>query len=106
MPQRLSILASLALTLACNPHQSLASEPGRTLIWRCQPVYPYVAREMHVDGIVRLQVAIEPDGHVSRATSESGPTILANAAERAVLRWRYSPSLSESTAEVIVDFTR
>jgi periplasmic protein TonB len=63
------------------------------LIHRVQPVYPAVARTMHLSGMVQLRAIIGTDGRVRQMEVLSGHPILARAAVEAVNEWRYRPTL-------------
>lgn len=60
---------------------------------RVDPVYPDKAREMGLEGAVRLRVAIARDGTIEDVKALSGDPILAEAATDAVKQWRYRPIL-------------
>jgi len=63
------------------------------LIRRVEPIYPLIARNMHLSGSVRLRAIIATDGSVQNPEVLSGHPILARAAEDAVRQWRYRPTL-------------
>ena len=63
------------------------------LLFRVDPGYPTLARNQRVEGTVRLNVTIAADGSVRGVSVLDGPRLLVEAAEKAVLRWRYSPTL-------------
>jgi TonB family protein len=53
------------------------------------PQYPQEAKEEGIVGVVVLEVSVERDGHVSAARALRGSGVLARAAEKAALTWRY-----------------
>jgi TonB family protein len=55
------------------------------------PGYPEVARKAGVEGVVRLQVRLKPDGHIEVEKLLDGDTVLADAAIAAVKQWRGRP---------------
>jgi beta-lactamase regulating signal transducer with metallopeptidase domain len=63
------------------------------LIQQPVPVYPPLAKQAHVQGLVRFHLIIGKDGHVSNVTLISGHPLLAPAAQDAVKRWVYRPTL-------------
>jgi protein TonB len=63
------------------------------LIHRVEPVYPVIARTMHLSGTVRLRAIIATDGSIQHLEVLSGSEILARAALDAVRQWRYRPTL-------------
>jgi protein TonB len=67
------------------------------LIYRVDPKYPEIARDLRLSGIVRLRAIIATDGHVRNLEVLSGSPILTEAAEEAVRQWRYRPTLLSGT---------
>lgn len=63
------------------------------LVHRVEPIYPVIARTMHLSGVVRLRAIISTDGSVQNLEVLSGSPILARSAEEAVRQWRYRPTL-------------
>jgi protein TonB len=57
------------------------------------PVYPAVAREARVEGLVIIEATISTTGEVEGATVLRGHPLLNDAALEAVRQWRYSPTL-------------
>lgn len=62
------------------------------LLRRREPVYPPLARQARIQGVVRLQAVIGPDGRVEKVEAVSGPPLLRQAAVDAVKEWVYEPS--------------
>ncbi len=62
------------------------------LVRRVDPSYPTLARNQRVEGTVRLNVTIGADGSVRGVAVLGGSRLLVEAAEKAVLQWRYSPT--------------
>jgi protein TonB len=57
------------------------------------PEYPLAARNMHITGLVTVEVVVDVTGRVISARATSGPPSLRQAAEQAALRARFSPTL-------------
>jgi periplasmic protein TonB len=77
-----------------------------SLIRRIEPVYPTIARQIHLEGVVELRAIIARDGTVQQLELVSGNPILAQAAREAVLQWRFRPTLlNGQPVEVITYFT-
>jgi protein TonB len=86
-----------------GPTPDTTSATSRTsreavLISRVPPVYPDLARRLGTTGNVDLDVEIDAVGRVVRASSVTGPRVLRDAAESAVLQWRYQPQLTGGVA--------
>ncbi|MFZ0661320.1 MAG: energy transducer TonB [Acidobacteriaceae bacterium] len=92
----------LFAVVACAALPARAND--RKVQRRCRPVYPELARRMHIEGTVRIEVAIAPSGAVTRAKVVSGNSLLAPAAERAIRKWKFAPESTPSTENINVDF--
>jgi protein TonB len=57
------------------------------------PVYPPLARQTRISGIVRFTAIIAKDGTIQNLTVISGHPMLMQAAAQAVRQWRYRPTL-------------
>jgi len=76
------------------------------LIHRVQPVYPSLARQARVQGVVVLEAIVTKDGTVDGLRVLSGRPLLAQAALDAVRQWRYDPTLlNGEPVEVITTIT-
>ena len=88
-----------------KPEKSAKNQkPGRKLVYRVEPEYPWDLKRAGIGGLVRLDVTISPRGLVDTVTPIGGNPILVDAASRAVKRWRYAPSDSETEIMVNVEF--
>jgi TonB family protein len=63
------------------------------LIRQPKPVYPPLARQARISGVVRLRVIIAKDGTIENLTLISGHPLLVPAAMQAVKQWVYQPTL-------------
>lgn len=80
------------------------------LVRQVIPVYPVLARQARVAGVVRLEALIGADGRIRELRAASGHPLLVPAAMEAVRQWIYSPTLLngdrvEVETEIIVTFT-
>lgn len=73
-------------------HVSKGVMEGR-LLNNILPIYPALARAMHMSGRVELQATISRGGTIENLRVMSGPTIFQQAALDAVRQWRYQPYL-------------
>lgn len=55
-------------------------------------VYPTIATSSRTQGTVELRLEIASDGTVSRIISQSGPRMLAEAAQKNASKWRFKRS--------------
>lgn len=96
------ISAIILLTILClNAH---AGDSDRTVVRRAPPVYPEIARQMHIAGSVLLTISIAPDGSVSDVKVEQGHPILVDAAVRAVRKWKFALGAGVTRETVNVNF--
>jgi protein TonB len=100
-------------TAAQTPADAAQRLGGRAqearLVRSVAPVYPPLARQTRVSGIVRVRALIGKDGKVKQATAAAGPPLLRQAAAEAVRRWLYNPAMLngapvESETQVDVNF--
>jgi TonB family protein len=67
-----------------------------------KPVYPDIARQAGIEGIVSMRVVINKDGAVEKVDVLSGEEALQQAAITAVRQWRYQPFLLEGNPMPVV----
>ncbi len=72
------------------------------LLRRVTPVYPSLARQARVGGLVRLRTIISEDGSVRRLEVLSGHPLLVGSAVEAVKRWLYRPTLLNGRAVAVI----
>ena len=66
---------------------------GANLVTQVPPVYPALAKQARIQGIVRFSVVIGKDGSVNNLQLISGHPLLIPAAQDAVKQWVYKPTL-------------
>lgn len=79
-------------------------EVTRKVKARVEPRYPELARQLHLEGKVRVQLTISSDGRVKDAHVLGGSPVLSNAALDAIRQWKYESAPKETTAVVEIDF--
>ena len=75
-----------------------------------RPVYPPLAKQARIQGVVRLNAIISKDGTIQNLSVISGHPLLVPAAMEAVKQWRYAPTLLngepvEVVTQIDVNFT-
>jgi TonB family protein len=76
------------------------------LIKRVEPIYPDVAKNTGVQGVVLLQVQVDEEGQVADVKIIRGHPLLEQSAMEAVRQWRYSPTfLNGEPVSVIATVT-
>jgi TonB family protein len=96
------LAGALALLFMLSLPSLGASE--RAIKTRVAPVYPEIAKRLHVAGIVKVEATVSADGRVTDVKTISGNHMLAPAAEDAVRKWRFAQGDGESTVTVDVSF--
>jgi protein TonB len=72
------------------------------LIRQPKPIYPPLAKQARISGVVRLNAIIGKDGTIQNLTVASGHPLLIQAALEAVKQWVYQPTLLNGDAVEVV----
>ncbi len=76
------------------------------LIWRVDPIYPALAKQTRMQGVVIIDAILDEQGNVVEAKVTSGPPLLIQSALDAVRRWRYEPTyLNDEPVSVQLNVT-
>ena len=75
-------------------------ETTRKIKSRVEPMYPELARRMHISGTVKLQIVVSKDGNVKSTKVIGGPPLLIDASVDAVKRWKFDDAKDETTQAV------
>jgi protein TonB len=67
-------------------------------ISRPNPVYPQLARQARIQGVVRLEAVIDESGKITDLKVIQGHPLLVQAALDAVRQWRYQPTVLNNVA--------
>jgi len=81
------------------------AESKRKLISRADPEYPEVAKTMRIEGSVKMEVVIAPNGSAKSVEVKGGHPMLVQAAVDAVHKWKWAPGPHESKEIVEIKFT-
>lgn len=88
-----------------SAQQAQTTEEGsRKLKSKVVPRYPELAHKLHLNGKVRLELVVEPDGRVKTVNVLGGHPVLADAATEAVKDWKYVPASGTTTETVVLEF--
>ncbi len=104
------IAVALLSLLAVQPFvASLAAqdvaEPDRRIVTKVVPEYPNIARAMHIQGSVRIDVLVEPNGKVKSFDAKGGHPVLVQSAEDALRQWKWEPASHETHQVIELRFT-
>jgi TonB family protein len=103
----LSFLAVLSVLIvapnyAAPQESSLA---GRKIVVRTAPQYPSLARSMNLQGNVKADVLVAPNGTVKSIEIKGGHPLLGQAAQNALREWKWEPAAHETHESVELKFT-
>jgi len=62
------------------------------LLVRVEPIYPPLALQTHMQGVVMIDAVLDEKGNVQDMKIVSGPPLLYQAALNALGRWKYEPT--------------
>jgi TonB family protein len=103
-----ALLILFGLLFAASSFAQTQPDAGgkRRLVERTAPVYPPLARSMALEGVVRIEAVVSPDGNVKTLGVIGGHPVLAQSAESAVRQWRWERAPHESRESVELKFRR
>lgn len=102
----LILISALLVALVSGSAFSQTAGAGtdRKVLSHAAPVYPDLAKKMHIRGTVRVEVIVRPNGTVKSTRVLGGNPVLINAAQDAVTKWKFEPSQGETTEVVQLTF--
>jgi protein TonB len=68
------------------------------LIYRVEPIYPALAKQIHKEGRVELRAIIAKDGTIQSLEIVGGDPMFYLSAKEAVSQWRYRPTVLNGQA--------
>lgn len=98
------ILLAVTLTVASAQTANVASASDRKVAARVTPVYPELAKKMHIHGAVRVEAIVRPNGTVKSTRVLGGNPVLVESAQDAVSKWKFEPGQNETTEVVQLAF--
>ncbi len=93
---------AMALVGAMLVGLSAFAATDRKVISKMNPAYPELARQLKVEGTVKIEVVIAADGTVKSLRALGGHPLLIQSASNALRKWRYAPG--PETTTTIVEF--
>ncbi len=98
------VTGCVAAGLPAVSAQDVSTVTKRKIKTKIVPEYPEIARQLHLQGKVKIQVIISADGRVTDTKVIGGHPVLAQAAVEALKRWRFEPAPKESTEIIEMNF--
>jgi TonB family protein len=83
---------------------SVFGQSARKILAQTNPVYPPMAKTLHLTGTVKVQVVIAPDGQIKEAKVIGGHPLFVETTLEALKRWKYAPANAETTADLEFNF--
>jgi TonB family protein len=83
---------------------AVQADGTRSIKFRVVPEYPDIAAKMKLTGSVQVQALVRPDGTVKEVHVIGGHPVLADAVQRAVMKWRFEPGPQETKELLRIDF--
>jgi TonB family protein len=102
---KLCLALVLAFAAMAGTHFVSAQETTRKVRKSVQPEYPALARRFNLQGSVRVQMFITPEGKVKEVKVLGGNPLLAQAAVDAAGKWIFEPEPQPSSVIWKFDFT-
>jgi TonB family protein len=100
-----SVIILLApVFMAAAQNAPAATPSARKVISRVAPVCPELARRMHIQGVVKLEAIVKPNGSVKATRVLGGNPVLVEAATDAVSKWKFETGSNETTEVVQLSF--
>ena len=100
----LHLNASIGLPPNALAQTSSAESSKRKIKVRVLPEYPPLAKQLKVNGKVKVEATVTPEGHVISTKVLGGSPVLVVAAIDAVKKWRYESAPKETIEIVEFDF--
>lgn len=101
----LACIVALASNLvSAQSSATVSSGSERKVASRVAPVYPELARRMHIHGTVKVEAVVRPNGTVKSTRILGGSPVLVEAAQEAVGKWKFEPGQNETTEIVQLAF--
>jgi TonB family protein len=100
----LAFILALSFHLVHAQNTTVSSGSERKVSSRVPPVYPELAKKMHIHGVVKVEATVRPNGSVKSSRVLGGSPVLVEAAQDAVSKWKFEPAQSETTEIVQVGF--
>jgi TonB family protein len=102
-----SLIVLLSLSTGVFNAIGVAQEQARVerkAIDKVAPVYPELAKRMHIAGVVKLEVVIRPNGNVKSTKVVGGNPVLIQSATDAVRKWKFEAASEETVGLVELSF--
>ncbi|MGC2259587.1 MAG: energy transducer TonB [Candidatus Sulfotelmatobacter sp.] len=80
------------------------SESGRKIVLRVIPQYPSLARSLNMQGNVKAEVIVAPNGTARSVDVKGGHPLFVQSAQNALRQWKWEPLAHETHESVELRF--
>jgi len=101
LKKQIILFAIVVLTLT----SAFASGPRKVMVI-APTEYPVLARQMNVEGAVKIEAVVEPNGKIKDAKIIGGHPLLVDAALKSAKKFQFEPTGSESVETITINFKR
>jgi TonB family protein len=98
------ILAVVMLATVMAAQNNAPPSSERKVASRVAPFYPELAKRMRLQGIVKVEAVVRPNGTVKSTRVLGGNPVLVQSAVDAVTKWKFEPGPDETTEVVQLTF--
>jgi len=98
------VIAAISLSQLQAQSSPASSPPERKVTLRVTPEYPDLAKRMRIQGTVKIEAVVRPNGTVKSTRILGGSPVLVQAASDAVKNWKFQAAQSETTEVVQLTF--
>lgn len=98
------LVSFTVLSASIAPPAYAQKNQERKIVYQVEPEYPPDLKHAGIGGYVRLEATISSNGSVESANVTGGNPILAEAAVKAVKKWKYEPLAYQTKAKLIFHF--
>jgi len=99
------VLQAAILALAVTMALPARASDERAVKSKVPPVYPEIAKRLHIDGVVKVEATVDAEGKVVNVKVVSGNSMLSPAAADAVRKWRFEAGAADATVDVVLNFS-
>lgn len=100
----LVLVCSAAFAPKALAQDATSDAATRKLKSKVVPDYPGIARQLRLQGKVKIMATVSADGQVTSTKVIGGHPVLASAAVDAVKKWRFEPGSKETTEIIEINF--
>ena len=109
LQHRVAVLAlALASALVIVPAGLQGQDHGeraRRIVSRVTPQYPNLASSMNMQGSVKAEVLVAPNGTVKTVEIRGGHPLFVQSAQNALREWKWEPASHETHETVELEFS-